>query len=214
MVSPALTQEDEDKAPEPGRARRLRSWLSRLRERKSEPAPPLRLLFLDDDSTRAETFLGRNPQAVWVQTVCECLELLVETWDEVHLDHDLGGKTYVDVNDIDCGMEVIRWLCTEPREHLRTTRFFVHTHNSVAGLLMVLQMRSSGYRAEFRPFGFDLALILAHNEPDEADGYSFRASCSRIWRACLERLGISRPAVEPPGEEVEGEAGLVKDDCR
>ena len=87
---------------------------------------------------RAEAFLSENPQAVWVQTVAECLTRLVETWDEVHLDHDLGGKTFVDMNEDDCGMEVIRWLCKEPRDHLRQTLFFVHTHNSVAGLLMVL----------------------------------------------------------------------------
>ena len=92
----------------------------------------------------------------------------MENWDEVHLDHDLGGKTFVDVNESDCGMEVIRWLCREPRDHLREARFFVHTHNSLAGLLMVLQMRTSGYRAEFRPFGMDPALLLPHDEDDSS----------------------------------------------
>ncbi len=126
-----------------------------------------RLLFLDDDPVRAEAFLIENPQAVWVQTVAECLGQLVDRWDEVHLDHDLGGKTFVDINESDCGMEVIRWLCREPRDHLRDARFFIHTHNSLAGLLMVLQMRSSGYRAEFRPFGLDLALLL-HDENESS----------------------------------------------
>jgi len=121
-------------------------------------------LFLDDDPARAETFLSENPQAVWVETVAECLTRLVENWDEVHLDHDLGGQTFVDTNENECGMEVIRWMCKEPRDHLRQTLFFVHTHNSVAGLLMVLQMRAVGYKAEFRPFGFDLARLLAHDE--------------------------------------------------
>jgi hypothetical protein len=119
-----------------------------------------RVLFLDDDPARAESFLSENPHAIWVQTVEECLGRLVETWDEVHLDHDLGGEVFVDMNKTDCGMEVIRWLCKDRREHLRSTRFFVHTHNSLAGLLMVLQMQSTGYRAEFRPFGVDPALFL------------------------------------------------------
>ena len=48
-----------------------------------------------------------------------------------------------------------------------STQFFVHTHNMVAGLLMVLQMRSSGFKAEFQPFGQDLARVLAHDEPEE-----------------------------------------------
>jgi hypothetical protein len=110
-------------------------------------------------------FLQDHPQTVWVTTVAECLSRLHETWDEVHLDHDLGGQTYVDSRAEDCGMEVIRWLCKEPRPHLEATRFFVHTHNAAAGLLMVLQMRSCGYDGEFRPFGVDLALVLAQNEP-------------------------------------------------
>jgi hypothetical protein len=125
-----------------------------------------RLLFLDDDPRRAETFLSENPQAVWVQTVPECLACLVDTWDEVHLDHDLGGETFVDMEKNDCGMEVIRWLCKEPRNHLRQSRFFIHTHNSIAGLLMVLQMRSSGYKAEFRPFGLDLAQLLPGDDDE------------------------------------------------
>lgn len=113
----------------------------------------------------AEIFLKENPQATWVTTVAECLARLDQPWDEVHLDHDLGGKTFVDSQDQDCGMEVIRWLCKEPRAHLKDSRFFVHTHHAAAGLLMVLQMRGYGYKAEFRPFGLDLARLLAPNEP-------------------------------------------------
>jgi hypothetical protein len=131
------------------------------------PDESRRVLFLDDDPLRAEAFLSENPRAVWVQTVTECVTRLVETWEEVHLDHDLGGKTFVDMNENDCGMEVIRWLCKEPRDHLRQARFFIHTHNSIAGLFMVLQMRSSGYQAEFRPFGFDPARLLSHDEGED-----------------------------------------------
>jgi hypothetical protein len=145
-------------------------WFAHLKSRRSsdrfEP-PASRVLFLDDDRRRAEVFLAQHPKAVWVENVVDCLERLREPWDEVHLDHDLGGKQLVASDGDDCGMEVIRWMCKEPREHLRTTRFFVHTHNLVAGLMMVLQMQSSGFKAEFRPFGQDLATILAHNEPDD-----------------------------------------------
>jgi hypothetical protein len=105
-----------------------------------------------------------HPEAIWVTTVAECLARLEEEWDEVHLDHDLGGKTFVDSSAEDCGMEVIRWLCKEPRHHLKQTLFFIHTHNAAAGLLMVLQMRGGGYQAEFRPFGLDLDRLLARDE--------------------------------------------------
>ena len=142
----------------------LRSRLARLGI-VPEPERPRRLLFLDDDPLRAQLFRQDYPQAIWVTTVAECLTQLEGTWDEVHLDHDLGGKTFVDSRDEDCGMEVIRWLCKQPRNHLKQTLFCVHTHNAAAGLLMVLQMRACGYRGEFRPFGMDLARLLAQNEP-------------------------------------------------
>ena len=81
-------------------------------------------------------------------------------------------------------------MCKEPREHLRPTQFFVHTHNLVAGLLMVLQMRSSGFKAEFRPFGQDLARILAHNETDDEPDISKRSG-----RPGTESSGASGPSL-------------------
>jgi len=156
--------------------------------RKAKPPEPRRLLFLDDDPRRAEEFLSENPEAVWVKTVADCLERMTEAWDEVHLDHDLGGQHFVDPNQVDCGMEVIRWMCKEPRPHLNDTSFFVHTHNSVAGLLMVLQMRASGYKAEFRPFGLDLAKLLAHNEPGPDEVAETPAPPPLSQRPWLRRL--------------------------
>jgi hypothetical protein len=143
-------------------------------------------LFLDDDPIRAEAFLTENPEAIWVKTVPECQSRLIEPWDEVHLDHDLGGKCYVDTREIDCGMEVIRWLCEEPRPHLRQTVFFVHTHNTVAGLFMVLHLRERGYLAEFRPFGVDLAQLLSGNEPNESADADRANSPSSTWGRWLQ----------------------------
>ncbi len=93
-----------------------------------------------------------------------------------------------------CGMEVIRWLCAEHRKHLRRTRFFVHTHNVAAGLLMILRMREQCYRAEFRPFGQDLSMVLAHNEPVEPLGFraALRDTLITQWRA-LRYRAIRKP---------------------
>jgi hypothetical protein len=144
-------------------------WIARVRS-WARATLSNRLLFLDDDPNRAALFLKDHPQAIWVTTVPDCLARLAESWHEVHLDHDLGGKMYVDSTDTDCGMEVIRWLCKEPRPHLKRTRFFVHTHNATAGLWMVLLMQCGGYKAEFRPFGHDLQTLLAHNETGASPG--------------------------------------------
>jgi hypothetical protein len=146
-----------------------------------QPVQP-RVLFLDDDPNRAQRFLEKVPAAVWVKSVAECLPRLNEVWDEIHLDHDLEGETLVDTNRDDSGMEVIRWLCHEPRPHLNQTRFFVHTHNFVAGLLMVLQMHERGYIAEFRPFGHDLASIFPEPEGENSEPPPAPAVLSRGWR--------------------------------
>jgi len=113
----------------------------------------LRILFLDDDPTRRVEFLTHNPDAVWVETVADCINALRESWDEVHLDHDLGGEHFVDHDRDDCGMAVIRWLCEEPRAHLRSSLFVIHTHNRGAALAMIFQLQSMGYIVQERAFG-------------------------------------------------------------
>lgn len=145
-----------------GGERGIRGALGRLLRRGGRAAPPrvaegpprpIRRLFLDDDPRRAEAFLRDFPDAVWVTNVPDCVEALSRPWDEVHLDHDLNGETYVDPGRDDCGMAVVRWLTLEPRPHLRRARFFVHSHNGVSATVMTIQLRSQGYHVKHRPFG-------------------------------------------------------------
>ncbi len=70
-----------------------------------------------------DAFLAAHPGAACVQTLEQCLDLLQQPWDEVYLDHDLGGEVLVDHERPDCGMAVVRWLCEESRPHLRDMRF-------------------------------------------------------------------------------------------
>ena len=112
---------------------------------------------MDDDPARGASFLAEYPDAVWVRTAEDCIAHLAEPWDEVHLDHDLGGDVFVDFERDDCGMAVVRWLCDQPRAHLAKTWFFVHTHNLNAACLMVLHLEVMGYEVRVRPFGAALA---------------------------------------------------------
>ena len=112
-----------------------------------------RTLFLDDDPVRAVLFQAEHPDAVWVQTVPECLARLAEPWDEVYLDHDLGGESFVDHEREDCGMAVVRWLCEAERPHLKTTHFIIHTLNPHAACIMVFYLQTMGFWVEQRPFG-------------------------------------------------------------
>lgn len=226
-----------DRQPDEPRPRRLLRWLGRSVGWIGRVRPRgwvtrvvahvwilgrRRLLFLDDDPKRAEQFLKEHPRAVWVTTVPDCLDRLAECWDEVHLDHDLGGKTFVDSSQEDCGMEVIRWLRKETRPHLQRTSFFVHTHNATAGLLMVLLMRGGGYKAEFRPFGLDLEKLLAHNEtspmpaPEEQSGPRPESGrpgwyrSLRIWATTMMKALASRSSpVRSGGTICEGSTEAV-----
>jgi hypothetical protein len=122
-----------------------------------------RILFLDDDPIRAEIFLAANPEGVWVETASDCITRLAEEWDEVHLDHDLGGERFVDLSREDCGMEVVRWLCLEPHPHLKATRFLIHSHNSMAAEMMAMQIHVAGFQVESRPFGLATSLPPAED---------------------------------------------------
>jgi hypothetical protein len=156
-----------------------------------------RLLFLDDDPDRASAFLTEYPEAVWVETVEQCLARLEEPWDEVHLDHDLGGETFVDLSRDDCGMAVVRWLCLHPRPHLKRTRFIVHSHNPNAAYVMVMQMMATGFQVEARPFG-------APPSPPIPAPEAARSRGTAVQRVLRWLLGPGRRSFGPapkPGSE-------------
>lgn len=157
----------------------------------------LRVLFLDDDPARAELFLRRYPEAEWVRTAPECVARLAEPWDEVHLDHDLGGEHFVDSLREDCGMEVVRWLCIAIRPQLRHAQFIIHSHNVAAAEKMVECLLDTGYKAAYRPFSIDLLDWLVWEDPSEVQHRLPRAnettvrearrrvaaSLDRLWKA-------------------------------
>jgi hypothetical protein len=162
-------------------------------------APPRRVLFLDDDPRRGQTFLARYPDAVWVETAVACIARLHETWDEVHLDHDLGGEVFVNSDRPDCGMEVVRWLTAEPRALRDHCEFIVHSHNAEAAEAMVAQLQEAGYNVSYRPFGFDLLEWLLDGSPLEN-----LDSPSRGWKEVVNyfRTQFRRilPERQPPSQ--------------
>lgn len=168
---------------------------------ESSPGPDRtrRILFLDDDPARAEIFLAMNPEAVWVQTAEACIAHLEGDWDEVHLDHDLGGERFVDLSRDDCGMAVVRWLCLEPHQHLKRTRFLIHSHNSMAASMMVMQIHVAGFQVESRPFGTAATL------PPPEDPFWNQRPCWRDWLSRLRALGLRLIGRAPEPDRPSGE---------
>lgn len=111
----------------------------------------MNVLFLDDNPYRRKTFLLKNLGATCVETAAECIAALQEkSWDIVHLDHDLGGETYVDSTLENCGMEVVRFLC---RNKKNIDKIIVHSYNNYAAQNMTTALRNNGYDVEYIPFG-------------------------------------------------------------
>lgn len=110
----------------------------------------MRILFLDDNGPRTETFLravaiNSKDRIYTTKTAEGCISRLEdEEWDYVFLDHDLGDEIFVDSNRPDCGMEVVRWLEANKKNiHC----IFVHTANEPARNAMVKKLKAAGYTA-------------------------------------------------------------------
>jgi hypothetical protein len=104
------------------------------------------ILFLDDDAARRTRFLSEHPTAETVETAIECIEALASTeWDEVWLDHDLGGEVYVSTRNENTGSSVVRWIV----EHKPSVgKFYVHSLNTPAAEGMVIDLTRAGYQAD------------------------------------------------------------------
>jgi hypothetical protein len=118
-----------------------------------------KVLFLDDDENRHKKFkrLCSATRIYHTKTARETIEKLqsliamdVEL-TEIWLDHDLGGETYADSGREDTGMEVVRWLCTNPKPELKCP-IYVHSLNNVAAPNMVSNLLRAGYQSEWIPF--------------------------------------------------------------
>jgi ActR/RegA family two-component response regulator len=91
----------------------------------------MKILILDDDQTRHKEFnrrlIGNTVKNVF--TVSETIEALKnESWDYIFLDHDLGGKTFVNSGGSEeTGWDVAVWLSENPDRQPKT--IIIHSFN-------------------------------------------------------------------------------------
>lgn len=119
------------------------------------------ILFLDDDTNRSKSFAMRmiGHRLTIVETASDCIEyirqslLKNEPFDLICLDHDLGGKQFVNSKREDTGMEVVRWLCATPNS--TKSPVLVHSYNVPAAKIMVRELSNSGYWSQHSLFGAD-----------------------------------------------------------
>lgn len=117
-----------------------------------------RVLFLDDRSKRIHSAIKKfaDCDLTIVATVVECLRFLSsEEFDYVFLDHDLGGREFVDPNDKDCGMEVVRYLENGWIPGKKKPDFVIHSSNSFAAYGMENRLRNAGYEVSRKRWEYD-----------------------------------------------------------
>lgn len=112
-----------------------------------------RILFLDDNESRlnqAENALG-GEELYLVRTAEHAIRLLssLAPWDLVMLDHDLGENYMQNSEDVDSGMEVVRYI---ERTLPEIKEIIIHSWNAPAANEMRSRLARQRYNVDYRPF--------------------------------------------------------------
>jgi hypothetical protein len=104
------------------------------------------------------------PSAEHVETALACIATIQKEplIDHLFLDHDLGGETWVDSGREDCGMEVVRYLCSNDFTE-RIKHIVVHSHNVSAAQEMYLKLKDANYNVQLVPFS-NLMRVIQFND--------------------------------------------------
>ena len=111
----------------------------------------MRVLILDDDNVRHVNFSHRltGHKVIHTYTVEECIDALKNrsTFDVCFLDHDLGGRVYVESGK-GTGYEVAEWLMNNPEK--QPDKIVIHSLNPAG----VNNMANCLPKAEKIPFAW------------------------------------------------------------
>lgn len=112
----------------------------------------MEIFILEDDPSRISWFASTYKTAL-ISDNAEGAKRILEgrKWDIVFLDHDLGGKVFVNEKDTNTGSEVVRWVIENKVE---IDRIIIHSLNWAASKNMLYSLREAGYIAVKIPFLF------------------------------------------------------------
>ncbi len=118
----------------------------------------LRIMILEDDYNRINSFktiLELQVQDVsYHLTAHDFIKTLSkeEHVDLLMLDHDLGNRVYVELQDKNTGSEVVRYIVTNKNdEKFKTMKIIVHSYNTVAAKNMVDILRHNKFDVLYAP---------------------------------------------------------------
>lgn len=98
----------------------------------------MKVLFLDDNPARHKAMKAMLPCITQVYTADGAIEALSTcNYSEIFLDHDLGGKVYVDSEEYNTGMTVAKWLAKNKRD----ATVVIHSYNPVGARNMAVALK-------------------------------------------------------------------------
>ena len=126
----------------------------------------MKILILEDSGERTKWFSDWfvAEEVIITNNAKVAIALLHSVeFDMVFLDHDLGGQTFIDSDDENCGYQVTKAL---PSTINRSTHVVIHSHNNAAAKRMV---NSLSYSEEFngRIDQVPFLVLISTNQLDE-----------------------------------------------
>lgn len=111
----------------------------------------MNIIFLDDCPNRTRVFKTAIPSAKCVVDAQSAINAIQSTpdIDQLYLDHDLGGETYVDSSLKNTGMEVVRWIVAN-KPNIR--KIVCHSLNEPARRSMAKNLAENGYKVSMVPW--------------------------------------------------------------
>jgi len=120
----------------------------------------MRLLMLEDDPERVKHFyeMFEDQCLVIVNSADDAISFVTTSkFDAIFLDHDLGGKTYVDSDNKNTGYQVAKVI---PQSINSTTPIIIHSWNGVGAKRMQNALKDQDAQVVHILFGnFDKSIL-------------------------------------------------------
>lgn len=113
----------------------------------------MRILVLEDNPIRQEKFkqLFRNQELCLVSNVEEAIDAcLLNEFQILWLDHDLGGKIWEDSNEENTGYQFVKWLVDN--ENQKNALIYIHSLNPIGANRMLNYLKDNNYDGIWMPF--------------------------------------------------------------
>jgi hypothetical protein len=113
----------------------------------------MKILILEDNIERIEKFklLFKNQEVFIYDNVKDAFHICCFIdFDVMFLDHDLGGKIWVDSNEENTGYQFIKWIVNEKKN--KNSLIYIHSMNPIGANNMLNYLLDNEYDGIWIPF--------------------------------------------------------------